>query len=78
MNFYCRLKTILNISAKEKPPEGGYRTSSWHETKAIKANDAVLMSLQIIDYPSWITIAWENGVMNPYDDTIIRNECDAL
>ena len=37
-----------------------------------------LMALQIINYPCWITIAWEDGVMNCLDYAVVRNERDSL
>ena len=37
-----------------------------------------LMTLQIINYPCWITIAWEDGVMNCLDYAVVRNERDSL
>lgn len=37
-----------------------------------------LMALQIINYPCWITIAWEDGVMNCLNYAVVRNERDSL
>ena len=32
-----------------------------------------LMTLQIINYPGWVTITWEDGIVNRLDYAIIRN-----
>ena len=77
--FLLSLKSHPQISeAKEKTTLRWLYSLIVARDKAIKANDAVLMTLQIVNYPRWITIAWENRVMNRFDDAIIRDECDTL